>query len=121
MPRRRPERNPSLSPGALQRKFLPRGGNRRPLPAHQATKAAAAAAQAQPPHSPERFKIKAERSSTASGSIKLERFKPGFEYDTERELSIVFCRPQRTYKQDPPYYPWLPPEPYVNFHLNFKG
>lgn len=49
----------------------------------------------------------------------MRRFKPGFEYDTEKELSIAFKRPMRTFKDDTPFYPWLPPEPTVNFHLNF--
>lgn len=28
-------------------------------------------------------------------------------------------RPLRTYFNDPPFYPWLVPEPKVNFKLNF--
>jgi hypothetical protein len=29
-------------------------------------------------------------------------------------------RPVRTFFDDPPFYPWLPPEPQVNFDLRFK-
>lgn len=50
----------------------------------------------------------------------MRRFKPGFEWDTEKELSIAFKRPMRHFKDDTPFYPWLPPEPTVNFHLNFN-
>lgn len=50
----------------------------------------------------------------------MTRFKPGFEWDTEKELSIAFKRPMRHFKHDTPFYPWLPPEPTVNFHLNFN-
>lgn len=115
------ERNPSVSPLTLRRKYLPRPGNTKPTAAHPAAKAAAAAPQEKHPPPHQRPQIKTERHSATHRNIKLERFKPGFEQDTERELSIIFCRPQRTYKQDPPFYPWLPPEPYVNFALNFKG
>ncbi len=48
-------------------------------------------------------------------------FKPGFEQETEEQLAQAFKRPVRKFKEDPPFYPWLPPQPLVNFHLNFKG
>lgn len=44
----------------------------------------------------------------------------GKSWETELELAKMFKRPLRTYEEDPPYYPWLVPEPVVNFHLNFK-
>lgn len=47
-------------------------------------------------------------------------FKPGFEQQTEKELAIAFKRPIRKFKEDSPFYPWLPCEPRVNFALNFK-
>jgi len=48
-------------------------------------------------------------------------FKKGFEMDTEKELAQAFKRPPRLFKEDTPFYPWLPrPTPLVNFHLNFK-
>lgn len=40
---------------------------------------------------------------------------------TEEELAQAFKRPVRKFKEDKPFYPWLPPQPIVNFHLNFKG
>ncbi len=41
--------------------------------------------------------------------------------DTEKELAQAFNRPPRMFKEDPPFYPWLPRlVPRVNFHLNFK-
>nr|BAG84586.1 hypothetical protein [Torque teno midi virus] len=38
----------------------------------------------------------------------------------EKECAIAFKRPERTYMNDTPIYPWLPPSPKVNFALNFK-
>jgi len=41
--------------------------------------------------------------------------------ETEKELAQAFKRPPRMFKEDTPFYPWLPkPMPLVNFHLNFK-
>lgn len=45
------------------------------------------------------------------------------EFELELELCKAFKRPPRTYVNDPPFYPWLPPAPLVpsvNFELNFK-
>nr|UHS18278.1 MAG: hypothetical protein [Betatorquevirus sp.] len=50
---------------------------------------------------------------------KNERF-TGWDWETELQLCKAFKRPMRTFKNDPPYYPWLPPEPIVNFDLNFN-
>lgn len=47
-------------------------------------------------------------------------FKPGFEQQTEEELAKAFKRPVRKFKEDPPFYPWLPPTPLVQFNLNYK-
>ena len=48
-------------------------------------------------------------------------FKKGFEMDTEKQLAQAFSRPPRMFKEDPPFYPWLPRlTPLVNFHLNYK-
>lgn len=47
------------------------------------------------------------------------RFTPP-EFETELFLSKLFKRPPRTFVKDPPFYPWLPPEPIVNFDLNFN-
>lgn len=41
------------------------------------------------------------------------------ELQDEIYLATLFKRPVRTYFNDPPFYPWLPPEPKVNFKLNF--
>jgi len=50
----------------------------------------------------------------------MRLFKPGFEQETEEQLAQAFKRPVRKFKDDPPFYPWLPIEPRVNFALNFK-
>lgn len=50
------------------------------------------------------------------------RFYP-HEEQTEKELAIWLKRPKRDFFYDPPFYPWLPPEPIVpkvNFELGFK-
>lgn len=41
------------------------------------------------------------------------------ELETEREIARWMHRPPRTYFNDTPFYPWLVPEPLVNFKLNF--
>lgn len=44
------------------------------------------------------------------------------ELETEYQLASWMKRPPRTHIHDPPFYPWLPPEPkvpYVNFRLNY--
>jgi len=49
------------------------------------------------------------------------RFNPQ-ELQTEIEIASWLKRPVRTFKEDHPYYPWLPPTPKVpfpNFNLNF--
>jgi len=48
-------------------------------------------------------------------------FKKGFEMETEQQVAHAFSRPPRMFKEDPPFYPWLPKfTPLVNFHLNYK-
>lgn len=42
------------------------------------------------------------------------------EFVTELEISKIFKRPPRTFFYDPPFYPWVPPEPVVNFDLKYK-
>lgn len=42
------------------------------------------------------------------------------ELETEFELCRWMKRPPRYYTQDPPFYPWVVPEPIVNFDLKFK-
>ncbi len=116
MPRPRTRRNPELSPLTLRRRYLPRPPNdRRPPAAHQSTQRAAAQPQVQHPQTPLRPERQTENATATNWTVKLTRFKPGFEQQTEMELARAFHRPPRTYKEDPPFYPWLPPEPYVNF------
>lgn len=50
---------------------------------------------------------------------KNRRFTPE-EFADELEIAKLFKRPPRTYFYDPPFYPWLPPEPVVNFELNYN-
>lgn len=47
------------------------------------------------------------------------------EFEEELWISRIFKRPPCTMILDPPFYPWLPPEPIVNqplvnFSLNFS-
>jgi len=51
---------------------------------------------------------------------RIHPYKNKFAYDTEKELASWMKRPMRNFEEDHPFYPWLPPEPTVNFHLNFK-
>ncbi len=118
LPRPTGRKDPEMSPLTLRRRFLPRR-NGRHQPAHPTATQAPAAAQEKPHPAPHEFKEKSETPTNANRP-RVRRFKPGFEQETERELSIIFRRPPRTYFYDPPFYPWLPPEPRVNFNLNFQ-
>lgn len=51
--------------------------------------------------------------------VKNRRFTPD-EFQTELELAKWMKRPPRYYVKDPPFYPWVVPEPLVNFSLNYK-
>lgn len=42
------------------------------------------------------------------------------ELEEEKLLATIFKRPMRQFFGDTPIYPWLPPEPVVNFELNYK-
>nr|UHS18412.1 MAG: hypothetical protein [Gammatorquevirus sp.] len=108
-----------MSPSALRKKFLPRRRDTKSPAAHQAAAPQAARAQVQHHQAPSRDERKTKHATTTNRDVGMRRFKPGFELDTEKELSIAFKRPMRTFKDDTPFYPWLPPEPTVNFHLNF--
>ncbi len=97
---------------------MPRAG---PPKAHRVPAAAAAQAQERPHQHHLRPQKQTENSTTANRN-KLTRFKSGFEWETECELAQAFRRPPRLFKEDTPFYPWLPKcVPLVNFHLNFKG
>ncbi len=108
-----------MSPLTLQRTYLPRRSTNN-KPAHPAAAASAAAHQRAAPQTNFKLKEKTRNYTTTNRTVRLTRFKPGFEEETERELSRIFRRPPRTYKEDLPFYPWLPPEPRVNFNLNFN-
>lgn len=43
-----------------------------------------------------------------------------WEQQEEKEISKIFGRPERTFIFDPPFYPFFPPEPRVNFNLGYK-
>ncbi len=58
--------------------------------AHQTAAATAAGAQVQHPQNNIRFERQTKPSETTNRSSLLTRFKPGFEQQTERELSIIF-------------------------------
>lgn len=51
--------------------------------------------------------------------VKNRRF-TAHEFQTELELAKLFKRPPRAFINDKPFYPWLVPEPLVNFNLNYK-
>ncbi len=96
---------------------MPRAGNTGGhQAAHQAPTAAAAGAQKKHPHTPNGTERKTENVTTPDRStrIKLTRFKPGHEWETELQVAQAFRRPPRLFKEDKPFYPWLPkPEPIV--------
>ena len=109
-----------MSPLTLRRTYMPRI---RPnnTPAHPAAERAAAATQVLNPQAPLRPKRQTENATTANRTPRMTPFKPGFEMQTEHELANAFKRPPRMFKEDTPFYPWLPrPVPIVNFHLNYK-
>nr|UHS18325.1 MAG: hypothetical protein [Gammatorquevirus sp.] len=110
-----------MSPTALRRKYLPRNPDRRGhTPPHPAAAPAAAANQERHPQAHHEHKTQTKPLESSHRNDNL-RFKPGFEQETEEQLARIFKRPVRTFKHDTPFYPWLPPSPIVNFHLNFKG
>ncbi len=118
MPRRENTKDAEMSPLALRRRYMPRHG--RHQAAHPPPAAAATKAQAQPHQTPNGPKTPT-KNSTTSNRHRLTCFKPGFEQETERELAQAFKRPIRKFKEDTPFYPWLPTAvPIVNFHLRFK-
>ncbi len=84
--------------------------------AHQ--NAAAGAVQAQKTHSransPHQRKPEKNTTTHRNDTIKLTTFKPGFEQETEEQLAQAFKRPVRKFKEDPPFYPWLPLTPLYN-------
>ncbi len=41
------------------------------------------------------------------------------ERETELQLATWMKRPMCTYIHDKPFYPWVVPEPVVNFKLNY--
>lgn len=118
MPKQRGGRNTELSPLSLRKRYLP-GRHRQPQAPHPPAVRAAAATQTEPLQAPQRLEKKTTDSTTPNRP-KLTRFKDGFERETERELAQIFKRPERLFKEDKPFYPWLPQTPKVNFHLNFK-
>ncbi len=42
-----------------------------------------------------------------------------WEQEQERQDAKIWLRPQRQFILDPPFYPFFPPEPRVNFNLGF--
>lgn len=51
--------------------------------------------------------------------VKNRRLTPA-EMQTELEICKWLKRPPRTYFNDTPFYPWVVPEPLVNFDLNYQ-
>ncbi len=95
-------------------------GPTKPPQAHQPAARATAAAQVQHLKTYYTFKRETTDATTSNRTIRMTTFKPGFEQDTEEELARAFKRPVRKFKEDTPFYPWLPPTPIVNFNLNYK-
>lgn len=44
-----------------------------------------------------------------------------WEQEQEREDAAIWKRPQRYFIKDPPFYPYVIPEPLVNFDLGWKN
>ncbi len=108
-----------MSPLTLRKRFLPRR-ERRPQSPHLQAVPQAAAAQAKPLQAPHKAEEK-PNTPTNANRYALRRFAPGHEWETEVQVAKAFNRPPRHFKDDPPFYPWLPrPTPIVNFHLNYK-
>lgn len=42
------------------------------------------------------------------------------EEEEEKLDAYIWKRPRRHFILDPPFYPWCPPEPRVNFDLGFN-
>ncbi len=51
--------------------------------------------------------------------VKNRRLTPE-EMQTELEICKWMKRPPKTYFYDTPFYPWVVPEPVVNFDLKYK-
>nr|UYL88386.1 ORF3 [Torque teno midi virus] len=91
---------------------------------------AAAAAQAPPaPQTHRRVEKKTIKLTTYDRTdgvklfqttVKTNKKFTGWGKIIERECAAAFHRPPRTYMGDTPFYPWVVPEPVVNFHLNYK-
>ncbi|BAF76074.1 hypothetical protein [Torque teno midi virus 5] len=114
-----PRKDPEMSPLTLRRRYLPRR-RREPQTVHPQAAAATAAPQKKPPPALLRAEKQAKIFTTTDRNFRVKPFDPGCDWETEQECAKAFCRPPRKYKNDPPYYPWLPPTPIVNFHLNYK-
>ncbi len=84
-----------MSPGALQRKYLPRSDGHKPHPAHQPAARAAVPTQAKPLNATIRNEGKTKNATASHRPFRVEPFKPGFEMETEIELAIAFHRPVR--------------------------
>nr|UHS18443.1 MAG: hypothetical protein [Betatorquevirus sp.] len=50
---------------------------------------------------------------------KPRRFTP-YEWETEKQIASWLKRPMRYFATDDPFYPWVPPEPLVNFDIVTK-
>ncbi len=100
---------------------MPRITNTKPPAPHPAAAAVPAANQKQPLQAPHRPEEQTENASTTNRSPRMTPFKKGFEMDTEKELAHAFNRPPRMFKEDSPFYPWLPRmTPIVNFQLKLQ-
>lgn len=100
-----------------------RGNTITPKPDQQAQATPTAPTAANPPANATNYKIKASKVKVELFPTK-NKFKNRRFTDSERELeklvAAAFKRPQRHFFYDPPTYPWVPPEPLVNFDLGNK-
>nr|UHS18229.1 MAG: hypothetical protein [Gammatorquevirus sp.] len=97
-----------MSPNTLQKKYLARARRPNTPAAHPPAAAAPGADQVQHRQAPDGLEGKTNSSSISHRTVKLTLFKPGFEQETEYQLAQAFKRPVRKYKEDSPFYPWLP-------------
>nr|UHS18420.1 MAG: hypothetical protein [Betatorquevirus sp.] len=119
--RKRPSSTTPNTPRKLQRNIVRgRNGNTTPKKAPQTQKATQATTPAAPPTKNHTNLICVHKVQLFPPKKPKNRRFTQAEMEDEKYIASWLKRPQRHFFYDPPTYPWLPPEPYVNFDLNWK-